>query len=115
LLHDEETKNLTIRVQGTLASWNDIICLLDKIQGQKYTVTYESIAEAEAKEAQAWSVGNPGAARFALRRIMAQGNAKLPVVQNGMFPEVKITTDLEVIIRAALKSKRIPVVESHTS
>ena len=109
MLHPEETKNATIRVEGTVASWNDIIKLLEKVQGKRYTVTYESTTEAQAKEVRAWAAGDPGAARFALRRVMAQGNAKMPVVQNSLFPEVTVTTNLEVIIRAALKSKGILV------
>ena len=101
----EETKNTTIRVEGTVATWNDIIRLLEKVQGEKYAVTYESIEEAQAKEKQAWDAADPRAARFALRRVMAQGNAKLPLVQNSLFPEVKVTTNLEAIIRAALGNK----------
>lgn len=106
---------MRIGVEGTVATWNDIIVLLEKVQGKQYTVTYETIKEAKAKEVQAWNTGDPAAARFALRRIMAQGNAKLPVVQNSLFPEVKTSTNLETIIRTALKSKGIPVTESYAA
>jgi hypothetical protein len=92
-------------VEGTVASWNHIVKLLEKIQGKHYTVTYQSTQDAQAKETELWAAGNPGAARYALRRVMAQGNAKLPVVQNDLFPEVKVTTDLESIITNVLREK----------
>jgi hypothetical protein len=107
LSHPEETKNTTIRVEGTTASWNDIIKQLEKIQGKSYTVTYQSTEDAQAKETEYWSTGNPSAARYALRRVMAQGNAKVPIVQNDLFPEVKVTTNLEAIITKVLKDKSI--------
>jgi hypothetical protein len=47
------------------------------------------------------------AARYALRRVMAQGNAKVPVVGNGVFPEVTVTTDLESIITGILKQNGV--------
>ena len=50
LSHPEETKNTTIRVEGAVASWNDIVTLLGKIQGKKYTVNYLSTEDAQAKE-----------------------------------------------------------------
>lgn len=90
-----------------MASWNDIIKLLEKIQGKPYSVTYQSIEEAQAKETEYWAIGNPLAARYALRRIMAQGNAKVPVVQNDLFPEVKSATDLEIIVTDVLREKGI--------
>lgn len=111
-MNPEETKNVTIRVEGEVATWNDMIRLLEKAQGKPYTVTYESTVEAQAKEVKARADGDPGAARFALRRVMAQGNAKLPVVENCLFPKVKVTTNLEAIVIAALKSKGIPIVVS---
>ena len=95
-----------------MASWNDIVTLLGKIQGKKYIVNYLSTEDAQAKETDFWAVNNPGAARYALRRIMAEGNAKLQVVQNSHFPEVKVTTNLENIIRKALKDRGIPIVVS---
>jgi hypothetical protein len=112
LSHPEETKNTIIRVEGTVASWNEIVILLGKIQGKKYTVNYLSIEDAQAKETDFWAVNNPKAARYALRRVMAEGNAKLLMVQNSHFPEVKVTTNLENIIREALKDRGIPVVVS---
>ena len=105
LSHPEETKNATIRVEGAVASWNHIVKLLEKIQGKHYAVTYQSTEDVQAKETELWAAGNPGAARYALRRVMAQGDAKLPIVQNGLFPEVKVTTDLQSIISNVLKEK----------
>jgi hypothetical protein len=105
LSHPEETKNATIRVEGAISSWNQIIQLLEKIQGRQYVVTYESTEDARAKEIEFWAGGDPRAARYALRRVMAEGNAKLPVVQNGIFPEVKPTTDLQNIITEVLREK----------
>lgn len=105
LLHPEESKNTTIRVEGTEVTWNGIVKLLEKIQGKPYSVTYQSIQDAQAKEAELWSVGNPMAARYALRRIMAQGNGKVSVVQNTLFPEVKPETNLETIITDVLREK----------
>jgi hypothetical protein len=112
LSHPEETENTTIRAEGTVASWNDIIKLLEKIQGKKYTVNYLSTEDAQATESEFWAAGNPAAARYALRRVMAQGDAKLPVVQNNLFPEVKVTTNLEDIIKKVLKDRGIPIVVS---
>jgi hypothetical protein len=112
LSHPEETKNTTIRAEGTVASWNDIIKLLGKIQGKKYTVNYLSTEDAQAKELEFWAAGNPAAARYALRRVMAQGDAKLLVVQNNLFPEVKVTTNMENIIKEVLKNRGIPVIVS---
>jgi hypothetical protein len=99
-------------VEGTVASWNDIIKLLEKIQGTKYTVNYLSTEDAQAQESEFWAAGNPAAARYALRRVMAQGGAKLPVAQNNLFPEVKVTTNLENIIKKVLEDRGIPVVAS---
>jgi hypothetical protein len=101
----EETKNTTIRVEGAIASWNQVIKLLEKIQGRKYTVAYQSTEDAQAKEIEFWAGGDPRAARYALRRVMAEGNAKLPVVQNDLFPEVKATTNLQNIITEVLREK----------
>jgi hypothetical protein len=39
-----------MRVEGEVASWNDIIKLLEKVQGKSYTVTYQSTESAQAKE-----------------------------------------------------------------
>jgi hypothetical protein len=105
LSHPEETKNATIRVEGAVASWNHIIKLLEEIQGKHYAVTYQSTEDAQAKETELWAAGNPGAARYGLRRVMAQGDAKLPIVQNDLFPEVKVTTDLQSIITDVLREK----------
>jgi hypothetical protein len=52
-----------------------------------------------------WESGSPLAARYALRRIMAEGNAKVPIIQNYYFPEVRVTTNLEEIIRDILQKK----------
>jgi hypothetical protein len=90
-----------------VATWNDIIKLLEKVQGKDYTVTYQSNEDAQAKETEYWAAGNLLAARYALRRVMGQGNAKLPVVQNDLFPEVKVTTDLESAIKSVLSGKGI--------
>jgi hypothetical protein len=105
LLNTKETKNATIRVEGAVAIWNRIIGLLEKTQGRRYTATCESAAQAHAKGLGAWSKGAPAEARFALPRVVAEANAKLPVVLNSMFPEIKITTYLEAIVRVPLKSK----------
>jgi hypothetical protein len=110
LSHPDQTKNATIKVEGTVASWNDIIRFLEKVQGKKYAVVYLSTEDAQAKETELWAAGNPVAARYALRRVMARGGAKLPVVQNDVFPEVEVTTNLEQIIRKVLKERGVPVV-----
>jgi hypothetical protein len=110
LSHPEETKNTTVRVEGTVASWNDIIKLLEKVQGKKYTVNYLSIEDAQVKETEFWAAGNPLAARYGLRRVMAKGNAKLPVVQNDLFPEVRVGTSLENIVKKVLKGATVSVV-----
>lgn len=107
LLHPEVTKNTTIRVEGTAVTWNDIVKLLEKIQDKPYTVTYQSVQDAQAKETELWSAGDPMAARYALRRIMAQGNAKASIVQNTLFPEVMPETNLETIIASVLREKRV--------
>ena len=105
LSYPEETKNVTIGVEGTVATWNDIVKLLVEIQGKDYRVTYLSSEDAQAKEIELWAAGNAGAARYALRRVMAQGNAKLPVVQNSLFPEVKVSTNLQSVITTVLREK----------
>jgi hypothetical protein len=92
-------------VEGAVASWNQILKLLEKIQGKHYTVTYQSTEDAQAKETELWAAGNPAAARYGLRRVMAKGNAKLPLVQNGLFPDVKVTTDLQSIITNVISGK----------
>lgn len=88
-----------------MASWNDIVNVLEETQGKKYNVSYQTSEEAKTKEEELWAASNPGAARYALRRVMAQGDAKMPIVQNELFPEVKVTTDLRNIITTALKDK----------
>ena len=88
-----------------MANWNHIIKLLEKIQSKHYAVTYQSTEDAQAKETELWAAGNSGAARYGLRRVMAQGDAKLPIVQNDLFPEVKVTTDLQSIITNVLREK----------
>ena len=105
LLHPEETRNKTICVEGQRSSWDEIISIFEKLQGTKYSVKYTSIAEAEAMEEQAWAEGSPAAFRLNLRRCMGTGNAKLEHVDNGMFPEVKVTTDLEAIAKKTLIKK----------
>jgi hypothetical protein len=105
LLHPEETQNKLICVQGQLSSWDEIVAILEKLQGTKYKVTYTSIADAEAMEEQAWAEGSPNAFRLNLRRCMGTGNAKLEHVDNAMFPEVQVTTDLEAIAKKALQKK----------
>lgn len=97
-----ETQNTLICVQGQLSSWNEIVRIMEGLQSRKYTVTYESIAEVEAREAEAWKKGDPSAVRLNLRRCMGTGNAKLNNVNNDLFPEVKVTTSLENIARKAL-------------
>lgn len=96
---------MTIRVEGTVATWNDIVKLLIEIQGKHYRVTYLSSEDAQAKEIELWAAGNAGAARYGLRRVMAQGNAKLPAVQNNLFPEVKVSTNLQSVITTVLREK----------
>ena len=105
LLHPEETQNKLICVEGQVSSWDEIISFLEKLQGTKYTVKYTSIADAEAMEEEAWREGSPTAIRLNLRRCMGTGNAKLEHVDNAMFPEVKVTTDLEAIAKKALIAK----------
>ena len=107
LLRPEETKNTTIRVEGTEATWNEVVKLLERIRGKLFSVKYQSIDDTQAKEAEYWATGNPMAARYALRRIMAQGNAKVSVIQNDPFPEVKTATDLEKIITNVLTEQGI--------
>lgn len=65
-------------------------------------MTYTSIGDVEKKEAEAWSKGDPAAVRLNLRRCMGTGNAKLNDVNNDLFPEVKIQTDLKTIAKKAL-------------
>ena len=105
LLHPAETRNKVICVEGQQSSWDEIISILEKLQGTKYSVKYTSIAEAEPIEEEAWADGNPVAFRLNLRRCMGTGNAKLEHVDNGMFPEVKVTTDLEAIAKKSLIKK----------
>lgn len=112
LSHPQETKNTTVRVEGTVASWNDIIKLLEKVQGKKYTVDYLSIEDAQAKETEFWATGNPLAPRYGLRRVMARGDAKLPVVQNDLFLEVQVGTSLENIAKKVLEGRGVSVVAS---
>jgi len=102
LLHPEETKNKLVCVEGQPSSWNEIVRILEKLQSSKYSVTYQSIAEVEALEAEAWSKKDPGAVRLNLRRCMGTGNAKLGQVDNDLFPDFKATTNLESLARAAL-------------
>ena len=105
LLHPEETENRLICVQGQLSSWDEIISILEKLQGVKYSVKYTSLQDAEEVEERAWLEGSPFAFRLNLRRCMGTGNAKLENVDNGMFPEVKVTTNLEEIAKKALIKK----------
>jgi len=105
LLQPAETRNKVIRVEGQQSSWDEIISILEKLQGTKYSVKYTSIVEAEPIEEDAWEDGNPAAFRLNLRRCMGTGNAKLEPVDNGMFPEVKVTTDLEAIAKKTLIKK----------
>jgi hypothetical protein len=105
LLHPEETENRLISVQGQLSSWDEIISILEKLQGVKYSVKYTSLQDAEEAEEQAWIDGSPAAFRLNLRRCMGTGNAKLENVDNGLFPEVKVTTNLEEIAKKALVKK----------
>lgn len=105
LLHPEETKNRLICVQGQLSCWDEIIASLEKLQGVKYSVKYTSLQDAEELEERAWSEGTPLAFRLNLRRCMGTGNAKLENVDNEMFPEVKVTTNMEEIAKKALIKK----------
>jgi hypothetical protein len=89
-------------VQGQRSSWNEIVRILENLQGTKYTVTYTSIAEVEEKEADGWKKGDPIAVRLNLRRCMGTGNAQLLNVNNDLFPEVKASTNLENVARKAL-------------
>ena len=102
LLHPEQTKNKLVCVEGQPSSWNGIIIILEKLQSTKYTVTYQSIAEVEALEAEAWGKKDPSAVRLNLRRCMGTGNAKLTQVDNDLFPDFKATTNLESLAKAAL-------------
>jgi hypothetical protein len=102
LRHPAETHNQLVCVQGQLSSWNGIVEILEELQSTKYTVTYKSIADAEAMEEVAWRKGDPNAVRLNLRRCMGTGNAKLETVSNDLFPEFKATTDLKRIARKAL-------------
>lgn len=102
LRQPEKTHNKLICVQGQLSSWNEIVRILERLQSTKYTVTYTSIDDVEKKEAEAWSKGDPAAVRLNLRRCMGTGNAKLNNVNNDLFPEVKVQTDLETIAKKAL-------------
>jgi len=88
-----------------VATWNDIIKLLVEIQSKHYKVTYLSSEDAQAKEIELWAAGNPGAERYGLRRIMEQGDAKLQVVQNSLFPEVRTTTNLQSVITSVFREK----------
>lgn len=91
-----------------MASWNEIIAILEKVHGKAYAVTYLSTEEAQAKETEFWAAGTiPLAARYALRRVMAQGNAKMPVVENSLFPEVTVTTNLKQLIGEVLREKGV--------
>lgn len=102
LLHPEETKNKLVCVEGQQSSWNGIVRILEKLQSTKYAVTYQSIAEVQALETEAWAKKDPGAVRLNLRRCMGTGNAKLTKVDNDMFPDFKATTNLESLAKAAL-------------
>lgn len=102
LLHPEETKNKLVCVEGQSSSWNGIVRILEKLQSTKYAVTYQSIAEVQALETEAWGRKDPGAVRLNLRRCMGTGNAKLTKADNGMFPDFKATTNLESLAKAAL-------------
>jgi len=111
ILHPTETANTTIRVEGTVANWKQVIAILEKVSGKKYTVTFTPLEEAQAKETELWASGNaPMAARLGLRRVMGRGDAKMPYVQNDLFPEFTPTTDLTKIATAVLKEKGIPTV-----
>ena len=105
LQHPAETRNKLIRVHGQRSSWNGIVKVLEKVQSAKYTVTYTSISEAEAKEAGLWKTDLPVAVRLNLRRCMGTGNANFAGIDNGLFPEVRPTTNLESIARKALTNK----------
>ena len=102
LLHPEQTKNKLVSVEGQLSSWNGIVKILEKLQSTKYTVTYQSTAEVEALEAEAWGKKDPDAVRLNLRRCMGTGNAKLGNVDNAMFEDFIATTNLESLARTAL-------------
>jgi len=111
LIHPTETANATIRVEGAVANWKQVIAILEKVSGKKYTVNFTPLEEAQKKETELWASGNaPVAARLGLRRVMARGDAKLPYVQNDLFPEVTPTTDLIKIATTVLKEKGIPTV-----
>ena len=102
LLHPEQTENKLVCVEGQPSSWNGVIKILEKLQSTKYTVTYQSIAEVQALEAEAWGKKDPGAVRLNLRRCMGTGNAKLVKVDNNLFPDFKATTNLESLAKATL-------------
>jgi len=112
LLHPEETKNTVVRVHGQAATWNDVIKILEEAQGVKYDVTHESVESVREKESQAWEAGSPAVGKWALRRFMAEGNARIKEAQlmNKMFPEVKITTDMKRIVRDVLTEGGVKVV-----
>lgn len=64
-----------------------------------------SLADAEAKEAEAWGNDITMALRYNLRRCMGTGNAQLKHIDNGLFPEAKASTNLEGIAKKALIKK----------
>jgi hypothetical protein len=89
-----------------VASWNDIIKLLEKVQGKSFAVTYQSTESAQAKETEYWGVGSPMAMRsskgYGTRKCQGTSRRK-----NDVFPEVTVTTDLESIITGELKQKGV--------
>jgi hypothetical protein len=105
LRHPAETRNKLVCVEGQRGSWNAIVKILESLQKTKYTVAYTSIEDAQVQESEAWSKGDPTAARLNLRRCMGTGNGKLDKVDNDLFPEFKATTDLESIARTELRRR----------
>jgi len=105
LLHPEAAKKRALKVNSFTTTPLEIVAEFEKQTGDKWTVTYTSLAKLKELENAAWENKNPAATIFTLRRIWAEGGTLYEKRDNGLI-DGEDTESLEDAVRDAIVTQR---------
>lgn len=78
LLHPEISRNRSLRVNSFITTPEDILSEFERqCGGEKWSVTYTSLADLRQMEKEAWKNGDSMAPIFSLRRIWTEGGTSI--------------------------------------
>ena len=106
LLHPEASKKRALKVNSFTTTPAEIVAEFEKQTGEKWNVTYTSLAELKELEAAAWEDKVPMAPLYTLRRIWAEGGTLYAKRDNSLLDAEDNLETLADAVRDAILTQR---------